>query len=411
MGEVLRRKGLVVRENPDPLPVLAIIGGMIAEKLVERAVDIVVDKVTKPADTMAELGTKLAMYKAFKGMAIDAAIDAIRYAFFTDPRADDTGYNIDYDRFKDVMDKLMYATIVLETLISEDASELTMEMLQESLSNSLQYGLGGMWALMSAYASGFGIPQGLTFVGENDIHPYTLASVDAWTGQLKHFLAAQHYVRVKDEWEQAHQHDVHRWIAKGVEIAEMPNLVIASRVLAKAFDMVERMADMVTEMVSVMLRRTHDLAYSLMAAYNDYKAGILSDYEFLTIAKSISNAIDAIDQELDNLMADAYHVGQYVNATFTDDSGEAHELLTELSAAIQQTYYGIVDRMNATINKELAEKLAKYIEALNDIRKKSGADVYYTATFDGVKTDCYAQVGQGCETQAPGEQEGGGGRG
>ena len=383
----------------DPLPLLAILGGMILEGAFEHLVGTIVDSVMKPVDKGAELASSIATYKLYKGIAISNAIDAIKEAFFIEPRADDTGYNIDYQKFEEVMDKLMYATIVMSALISEDASEITMEMLQESLSNSLQYGLGGMWALMSAYASGFGIPQGLTFVGENDIHPYTLASLDAWTGQLKHFLIAQHYVRVKGDWEDAHRNEINRWIAKGHESLVMLKHYIVARVMARFGDAVERMVDSIVEMASVMLRRIHDLTYALMAAYNDYRAGILSDYEFQTIAVSISNALDAIDRELDNLAADALELGSDAQFIVTKEDGTTVDVINELETALTQEYYAIVDRMNATINSELKDNLARYISALNNIRVKSSADIEYTFSFDGVQHKCVGLAKQDCPTQ------------
>lgn len=370
-----------IERKKDPLPILALVGGMVAASLLEHAIETLTDNVMRPVDTGAELLSKIATYKLYKNRAIDAAIDGIRKAFFVEPRQDDTGYNIDYDKFREVMDKLMYATIVLETLVSEDASELTMEMLQESLSNSLQYGLGGMWALMSAYSQGYGIPQGLFLSGENDVHPYTLASLDAWTGQLKHFLVAQHFVRVKNEWETAHQHEIERWLYKGVELAIMPEYVIISRMLYKAIDMIERMADSVTEIVSVMLRRIHDLIYSLQAAYNDYQANILTEHEFLTIAKSIDNALDAIDKEMDNLLEDAYKIGQYMSEVIEVDNAQIN-IPGDLEPALGQMIYTYQDRFGQTLSKDLLDKVTKYIDALNEIRELSQADLEYTVKFD-----------------------------
>ena len=385
---------VTIKRERDPLPILAVIGGAIAGAALEHLAEMATENIMRPVDKGAELLSKLGTYKLYKGKAIDSAIDAIRSVFFMTPRQDDTGYNIDYDKFREAMDKVMWATIVLETLISEDASEMTMEMLQEALSNSLQYGIGGMWALMSAYSAGFGVPQGLFLSGEVDIHPYTLASLDAWTGQLKHFLVAQHYVRVKSEWETAHQHEIERWLYKGLELSIMPEYVIVSRMMYKAIDMIERMADSMTEIVSVMLRRVHDLIYSLQAAYNDYRAGILSEHEFMVIAKSIDNALDAIDSEMTKLLEDAYMLGQNISEVI-EVNGDTVNIPGDLEVVLAQMLYAYLDRFSNTIGQELADKVAKYIDALNEIRELSQAELEYTVQFDGAQATKSAKPGEG----------------
>ena len=341
------------------VPILVYMG----EKAVDAAKEWVKD--------IMKAGVRNAGYEAVKSPLSKLITDVIRSNFFyqTDKTTDqpNPGFLIDYNTFEEVVGKTLQATIVAQGFIGEDASEVILEILQEGITNSIQYGLAGAWALTTAYSIGFGMPQQLFLVGEDYMSPKARANLDLMTGQIMHNLVAQEFVRITQDYESIMGGRLARRLLYGLEFSSAPYSVMAGEALETARSAINHTISMIWEAVSALNRRVSDILWALEAAYSDYQSGLLMENEFVMIAMSLNNQLDAIESALSELE-------QAVNSMPDNISSD---LLATLASNVRNAVSKFIDNVKNSWFSDAMAQFGDYVNVVKTARSTVPSNIKY----------------------------------
>ena len=350
-------------EKNDPVPlIVAAFGVALAGQILGNMVESLAEGATRPATSGIEYGTKLATYRMYRGITLDTMVAALKASIFTPERGDGAYVNIDDDKIKDAMDKIIQGTIVATSMVSEDAGEIVMESFQEAFSNATYYGIGGMFASMTAYRAGFMPPQNMfTDPGFDLLDAATKANLDALTGYNAYATTAQQALRIAnkivDSYTKSDKLDsLLRIFAHYTDI----DLTMLANLDRQFETMVDHIIEQTRMALTVLLRRTIDIRDTIRAAYADWKANIIMENDFRILLLDALLELREILSLKDEILDDLDYVIDSVPTPDSDAMASVADVIDRIEKALDDYWLDEFTEMQQYLETlKLARRLTK----------------------------------------------------
>ena len=334
------------------------VGSILTESLANLAL---------PINESTEYLGRILAWDIWKGKAVDAVYSAIGKQIYVPTREDASGVNYDDDVLRDIFEEVMYATIVLTTLVSEDAGEIAMESLQEAISNAIYATIGGQITSIANYRVGFMPPQNpMTNQGEENAHPYTRAIYDAFTGYNIWGMLQNETARLMQQYSSDYERfELLHYLYDALETASNPGiarLALYGRLYRNA---VQSLQDAVFSMLNVLWRRAVELKTEVDTAYYDWTYGFMEDSDITIILKSAINEADRISSEIDNILQE---VQDAINSLQLDNT----QLVNTITSVVEDITRIMLDY--ASVYKEELDKYWSTVKTIRQFTRITGVE-------------------------------------
>lgn len=355
----LAKNAKMVSDN-DPIPlILAAIGMALGGTMLETLIGSLAEGVLRPATSGIEFATRLMTYRIYKGWTLDTLVAGLKATIFTPDSGDGSYVNVDDNTLKEAMDKIAEGTIMATAMISEDAGEIVMEAFQEAFSNATYYGLGGMFATMTAYRAGFMPPQNpFQDPGMMLLDPITRANLDSLVGYNAYATTAQEALRyanqIMDSYGKSDKLDG-LWRAFSA-YGDLPLHMLSQ--IDRLYDtMIDYIVEHARTALSVLMRRVIDIRDTMRAAYADWLAKLIDDTQMRLILVDAQLELRQIRDLKTDILDD-------LDAVLSNIPAPSSDVLANLAAIIEA-----IENALDSYWKEQFDSMQQYLDTLKRARR------------------------------------------
>jgi len=288
----------------------------------------------------------------------DATRTAMYDTTFITTRQDPSGVNINDEDFRKMILDLAYDTVVLTTLVSEDAGEVAFENLQNALSNCTMAGIGGALTQMGNYRVGLQPISGLEESDEYmNVHVDTRSVIDAFAGFPIHYTVTKEALRrIKQASDAYNGFRVLREVIDAQFVCAYPWLEIATLVPVLFRMCLESLFHDVKSAVYTLWRRVVDIAQQLRVAKAEYESKLLSEDEFNLILYDAYVELKEIENELNEILN-----------SFEDALKNIDEL-KNYAQLMRNIVANLVSIYRNYVNDVILSDFNKYVQNIQNIR-------------------------------------------
>jgi len=266
----------------------------------------------------------------YKDKIFEATKAAMFDQTFITTKPDTAGVNPDEQDFEKMIVDLAYCTIVLTSMVSEDAGEVAFQNLQNALSNCTMAGIGGALTHMGNYRVGL---QPISDLEESDeymqVHVDTRSVIDAFAGYPIHYTVTKEALRrIKQASEAYDSFHVLRSIIDSQMALNWPYLYLGMHAGHLIMNTYEAVLHDIKSAMYTLWRRVTDIIQAVRVAWAEYNAKILSkdeislvlldaQIELQNIEKELEELINLYDEALQQFNTLALYVQKYQNLVTT----------------------------------------------------------------------------------------------
>jgi len=380
-GTAIAKNAKPVDPN-DPIPaIIARLGSTLGAVLLDVFAKDLTEGVTRPVSSGIDYLSRLGTYTLYKSLTLDALVAALKASIFTPESGDGSFVNIDDSKLKDSLDKIMIGTILATTMVSEDAGEIVMESFQEAFSNATYYGIGGMFATMTAYRGGFMPPQNpFNDPGFMLLDAVTKANLDALVGMNAYATTAQHALRLANDILDSYtRSDKLDSLLRLLSSASDLDLNMLANLERQYDTVIDYIIEQTRTALTILLRRTIDIRDTIRAAYADYKVNLIAEEDMRLILVDAQLELREIRSLKDEILSDLDYVLANIELPSDTDRANLATVIDKLETALDSYWKNNFDEMQQYLDTlRVARRLVKSIGLQwSYISKKTGEQYNY----------------------------------